>query len=328
MKIKVDLRVPVGQSIPQLAEFIKGCEAVGFHGVGVHDHQDTARDVFVTLAVAATKSSRLVLYPSVTNPITRHPMVLASLAHSLEEVAPGRTLMAIGIGDMAATHIGQRRATVEELRNAVNIIRRLLRGESLPFGNSPSEYLLYTSPKPTPVYVTGSSVRSVELAGEVGDGAFIMVGLDKGTVAAARRHIAQGAQRTGRDAKSIPVIFSIPVHIEPTMKKAREWANRWFASRLGSRMLSRWFPYWLQAAGITPPKDAKDLTEKAVARICDAIGLFGSPEHCAERLLQANEEAGVDRIFLMSAHDVDTQYIMPETERTAFEKVIFPRIGL
>ena len=39
MTIKVDLRVPVGLPVAETAAFIQRCEAAGFWGVGVHDHQ-------------------------------------------------------------------------------------------------------------------------------------------------------------------------------------------------------------------------------------------------------------------------------------------------
>ena len=44
--MKVDIRVPVGLPVRETADFIAGCEAAGFTGVGVHDHQHSGRDVF------------------------------------------------------------------------------------------------------------------------------------------------------------------------------------------------------------------------------------------------------------------------------------------
>ena len=61
--MKVDIRVPVGLPVQETADFIAGCETAGFSGVGVHDHQHSGRDVFLTLALAAERTSRLTLYP-------------------------------------------------------------------------------------------------------------------------------------------------------------------------------------------------------------------------------------------------------------------------
>jgi len=86
MGVKVDLRVPVGLPIPRTAEFIRRCEEAGFFGAGVHDHPHSGRDVYLTLALAAQRTTRIALYPATSNPVTRHPLELAALANSLEEV--------------------------------------------------------------------------------------------------------------------------------------------------------------------------------------------------------------------------------------------------
>ena len=62
-------------------------------------------------------------------------------------------------------------------------------------------------------------------------------------------------------------------------------------------------------------------------QIADAFGLFGSPERCADRLLRAREEAGVDDVFLFPAHDLAGGYNMPEAELAAFDQVIRQRLG-
>ena len=69
MAMKVDIRVPVGLPVADTAEFIAGCEGAGFSGVGVHDHQHSGRDVFLTLALAAQRTSMLNLH---AQPLSRH----------------------------------------------------------------------------------------------------------------------------------------------------------------------------------------------------------------------------------------------------------------
>jgi 5,10-methylenetetrahydromethanopterin reductase len=69
------------------------------------------------------------------------------------------------------------------------------------------------------------------------------------------------------------------------------------------------------------------VSEDLAARIADAFGLFGSPEHCAERLLRARDEAGVEHVFLFPAHTLAGAYAMPEPEIDAFRRVIGPRLS-
>ncbi len=86
---------------------------------------------------------------------------------------------------------------------------------------------------------------------------------------------------------------------------------------------------WLAEAGfdLREPFDPAAIAEDRARRIADAFGLFGPPERCAERLLQARDEAGVEEVFLFPAHDLAGGYEMPQAELEAFERVIRPRLG-
>jgi 5,10-methylenetetrahydromethanopterin reductase len=107
MTIKVDIRVPVGRPLPELVEFIKSCEDAGFHGVGVHDHHHSGRDVYAALTLGAAFTGDLALYPATTNPVTRHSLVLAAIANSLAEIAPGRFLLTLAPGFLSVEKAGK-----------------------------------------------------------------------------------------------------------------------------------------------------------------------------------------------------------------------------
>ena len=74
-------------------------------------------------------------------------------------------------------------------------------------------------------------------------------------------------------------------------------------------------------------QDGAPIEPGYLERIADAFGIFGPPERCGERLLQAREEAGVEEVFLFPAHDLAGGYAIPEAEVAAFERVIRPRLG-
>jgi 5,10-methylenetetrahydromethanopterin reductase len=327
VRVKVDIRVPVGRPIPEVIDFIRRCEEAGFHGVGVHDHHHSGRDVYVTLALAASRTGALDLYPATSNTVTRHPLVLAALANSLEEVAPGRTFLTVAPGFLSVESAGRRRASLERLREDVVAIRELLAGEAVPSGETTMR--LRNHPiRPLPVLLTASGPRLLELAGEVADGALMLVGLHPEAVAAARRHLRIGAQRSGRDPAALREIFIVPVAVGEG-DAVREWPRRWF--REGQPWLeypSRSNLRWLREAGIDLPGDLDpgSMPDGLADRICDAFGLFGEPEHCAERLIRAYEEAGVDHVFLFPAHTFETGYEMPWAEVEAFGRVIGPRL--
>ena len=61
----------------------------------------------------------------------------------------------------------------------------------------------------------------VELAGEVADGAFLMVGLHPDAVAAARRHLEAGARRAGRSLDGFRTVFIVTIGIEDRCRGRR-----------------------------------------------------------------------------------------------------------
>jgi 5,10-methylenetetrahydromethanopterin reductase len=325
-RLRVHLRVPVGRALPELATFIARCEDAGFDGVGVHDHPSSGRDAYLALALAAQATRRLRLFPATSSPVVRHPLVLASLAHSLDEIAPGRALLTVAPGFISTRSMGKPRASVAVMRQAIDELRRLLAGDAVELGATPTRLRNRSA---VPVYLLAAGPRMTELAGEIADGGFLMVGLDPAAIRAARRHLAEGARRAGRSLEGFPVVFVVTLGLGDDAVGAR-WVRSWFAP--GQPFLA--YPSasnlrWLAEAGfeLREPFDPATIPEDRARRIADAFGLFGPPERCAERLLQAREEAGVEEVFLFPAHDLAGGYEMPTAEVDAFARLIRPRLG-
>jgi 5,10-methylenetetrahydromethanopterin reductase len=325
-RLRVAIRVPVGRPLPEVAAFVARCEDAGFDGVGIHDHPSSGRDAYLALALAAQATQRLRLFPATSSPLVRHPLVLASLAHSLEEVAPGRALLTVAPGFISTRSIGQPRAGVAVMRESIRDLRRLLSGESVAFGQT-STKLRNLSAVPTPVYLLAAGPRMIELAGEVADGVVLFVGLHPASIRAAMRHLEAGAKRAGRSLDGFPVIFAVTLGLGDEDAGTR-WVRSWFAP--GQPFLE--YPSaanlrWLREAGFDIARGQDPATTIDAHDIADAFGLFGSPERCADRLLQAHAAAGVNDVFLFPAHDLPGGYAMPETEVHAFEQVIRRRLG-
>ena len=327
--MKVDIRVPMGLPVLETADFIAGCEDAGFSGVGMHDHQHSGRDVFLTLALAAERTSKLTVYPATTNPVTRHPMVLASLAHSLEEIAPERVRLTVGPGYLAVGNIGRPRATVDAMRRAILTIRGLLRGERLQF-NAIESRLRNVSDRPTPVFMTAAGPRMVELAGEVADGAMLLVGLHPRAVEAARRRLEIGAARSGRSLDDFHAIYITPTTVSDDGPGARRFPQQWFRSdQPYLKYPSDSNLVWLREAGIDLADDfiPENIGDDQAAEICDAFGLFGTPEECLSRLKRARNESGIDHVFIFPTHTQDGGYDMPRSEVDAFQRTIIPGLA-
>ncbi len=58
-------------------------EEMGFDYVGIADSQSLARELYVTLSVVAMSTDRVMLGPTASNPLTRHPAVASSAIASV-----------------------------------------------------------------------------------------------------------------------------------------------------------------------------------------------------------------------------------------------------
>src|SRR5207247_7811127 len=189
--IRVHLRVPGTAPMPDLMRLLRSIEAAGFDGAGILDSQMLSRDTFVVLGQAAANTSRLTLFPAVTNPFTRHASVLAGAIQTVEELAPGRVKLVIGTGYTSASTIGRKAATLAEMRECLRTVRALLRGDSVDFGGTPGR-LTFAARRPIPLIMAASGPKAIELAGEIADGVLLLVGFNGGIVQRALEHLERG----------------------------------------------------------------------------------------------------------------------------------------
>jgi len=340
--VRIALRIPGTSPLPQLVSLIQEVEAAGFDGAGILDSQLLCRDAFITLALAASQTSRLTLYPAVTNPFTRHVSVLASALQSAEELAPGRVQCVIGTGYTSAHTIGRRPATLAEMRQTIVELKALLAGEAVSFHGKAGK-LQFASGRRIPVLMAASGPRAIELAGEVADGVMLLVGFTPGIVGAALERLEQGARRSGRRVEDLEIIWAARTITATSTEEAR-WQARPTAVHWG---LLHGGGHWLQHAGLDLPPfeipqavrdiypdlahatnwdEAIDATsfvpDEVIAQLCDALGLVGTPEHCARRIAEMRGH-GVTNLYLMTLQT----FVGPERELQAFREVVFPRLA-
>ena len=335
------MRVPGTSPMPALMTLIRGIEAAGFDGAGILDSQLISRDTFVVLGQAATHTSRLTLFPAVTNPFTRHASVLAGATQTLEELAPGRVKFVIGTGYTSASTIGRKPATLAEMRACIATVRALLGRQSVDFGGTAGR-LGFAAGRPIPLIMAASGFKAIELAGEVADGALLLVGFNRGIVETALDHLERGARRAGRRVEDLEVIWAVRTGTAPTIEEARRLA-RPTAVHWG---VLRWGGHWLGPAGVKLPdldipdavwkvypdlshahdweaaiKATSFVPDEVVAGLCDALGLVGTPEYCADRIVEMTD-LGVRNLYLMPFQT----FAPPEAEIASFRDVVFPRL--
>ena len=291
-------------------------EDVGFDIVGIADSQSLYRDVYMCLALCAEHTTRVRLGPRVINPLTRHPAVAAGAAATLEEMAPGRTMLGIGTGDSAVLNLGLAPSTRARLRSYVQTVRELLElGESEWQGRP---VRLTWRPGKVPIYLAASGPKMLHLAGEIADAVVINTGLTPDIVRDSIARVRAGAKAAGRSPDEIDMWWLPLTNIRGDRREAIDEIAMTLASA-GSH-LSRFttegkhIPSALHerivALGQRYRADQHDMPDSANRELIHELGLTdylaerfavaGTVEDCVAKL-SAAIEAGA-RQFWMSIH--------------------------
>ena len=183
-------------------------EEMGFDYVGVADSQSLARELYVTLSVVAASTERVMLGPTVSNPLTRHPAVAASAIASINELSKGRAFLGLGSGDSAVLNLGLRPARLAELNHYIQSVRDMLAGETAEFrGDRAHVRWSATAPLSTgiPIAMSAEGPRTLAMAGSVADAAIIHTGLTPDVLQDTVARIREGERAAGREEGSAGV---------------------------------------------------------------------------------------------------------------------------
>jgi 5,10-methylenetetrahydromethanopterin reductase len=228
------------EPIQRMLTLIKLSEDVGFSCAYIGDSQMIWREPYVLLGAAAMTTKRIILATGVTNPITRDLGVLAAAWASLHEMVGDRLLLGIGSGDSSVETLGKKPSTLANLERSIGILRDLIGGKSLtsPETNA-SVRLTYATPgTEIPIYPAVSGPKIHRLAGKVGDGAIVLVGVDPHFLRASRRELEAGAADAGTTLKEkkFRVVCWTPCSILDDGRAARR-AVKAHVSRILKRQL-------------------------------------------------------------------------------------------
>jgi 5,10-methylenetetrahydromethanopterin reductase len=191
------------RSVEAFVTDVRRAETLGWDAALQPDSQLRRRDTYVLLAMAARATERIVLGPLLANPINRHPSVTASSIATIDELAPGRTLLGWGVGDTAVRLAGLRPARVKELEDGTRLMRALLDGKEIEVGAARPARLPHH--RPVPIWIAAGGPRTLRMAGGVADGVFIRVGTHRANITRAVEAIRAGAAEAGRDPSSVRV---------------------------------------------------------------------------------------------------------------------------
>jgi 5,10-methylenetetrahydromethanopterin reductase len=149
----------------------------------------------------------------------RHPSVIASAMATLDELAPGRIRLGIGVGDSGPLNLGVPRTSLKELERAIVDIRNLMHGQDVDGPSKPLNLAFGSPDRDVPVYLAGSGERAQRSAGRVADGALIS-GMPNDLVASIES-VRAGEREAGRPEGSTKILLWTTVAVDDDREAAR-----------------------------------------------------------------------------------------------------------
>jgi F420-dependent oxidoreductase-like protein len=277
-------------------------------------------DAATVLGFLAAHTRRIGLGSSVFQIPARSPAMTAMTAVTLDTLSGGRFRLGLGVSGpqvWEGWHGVRWNQPLGRLREYVDITRKALRRElltyegthwTLPLPDGPGKPLML-SLRPVqeriPVYLAGIGPRSLELAGEIGDG-WLASFFSPDFAADLLGHLATGRQRSGssRDLADFDVVAMTPLVVGDDVKACAD-AVRWYAALYLGGMGSREDNYYNRlAARMGFAREAAEVQERYLARdlagaaaavpleFIDATSLLGPRRRIAARM-RAFAAAGV-----------------------------------
>lgn len=282
-------------------------EELGFDSVWF-PHDAYRLNSWVLLSAVAAKTRRITL-GSRQNVYTTHPSEIATFISTLDQIAPGRTIVAPGLHNTDTLDWSgiQHEDPLRRTREAVEIIRRLLQGRKVEFDGTEfhltNRAFLRVPPfgEHIPVYVAPFGREFVELSGEIGDGSVPMV-----TPPQSARLIVEavqrGAKRVGKDENTLRIAGFSWICVSEDARLARGLVAD-FASLFGAYLE----PDALATIGLTV-EDFQPLLnlvsqgdkEGARAQVTPQmlrLAIHGTPNECIEQI-EGIFDAGVTSVVL------------------------------
>jgi 5,10-methylenetetrahydromethanopterin reductase len=288
-------------------------EKLGFSNVWVPDGGPSPpfSDTVVTLAAIASNTRRIKFGSAILNFYTRNPAQIGSSFLTLSDLGFSgsklqRAILGIGLGsnyNVSKFGIFSRKGMIEDLREAIESIQQLFKGEEVSIRTDPfviERVKLSKSKGKIPIYVGSASPKGLRLAGELSDG-IILTERIASEIQEKLKHVELGLAYSSRKRKNLEIVNSIVISVAGDKKKAED------AARITCGYLAAWLDEGVALKyGIDEEKrkeiasrinsgDEKGAAKLVDQRMLDLLTVSGTTNECIEKCNEHLNQ-GVDQI--------------------------------
>jgi probable F420-dependent oxidoreductase len=300
-------------------------ERIGLGTVWASERWET-KETGAVLGAVSQVTSRIKLGAATTHFVTRHPLVLAGMASTLQGLSNNRLILGFGrSADWRWTQMGLPPQTNALMTDYVDILKRLWAGESVsyegPAGVFPRMQMPDLPDQPPPLMMAAMGPKTLQLAGRVFDGVLLHPFLTVDGVRRSAEVVHEAAVKAGRKPEEVRIVAGVATAPD-TDPNVRGYAVHGRAvSYLIHRMMSEWllkYNEWdpapvealeklglerLEVQQISPADVQKRLLEASTLVPDEWIrdgAAVGTAAECAAKL-KAFRKAGADEIILHGA---------------------------
>ncbi len=229
-----ELGFPVGLGLAARGDvrdvvgWARRAEELGLESAWVHDSY-FERDAVTYLSAMAFACRRLRFGAGALNPYTRHAVAVAMTMSALDDLAPGRVVLALGSG--LPLRLAQMAIpfedTVAVVSEAIDRVRTLWRGERLVLNpRVPPLQPMFQPPHRIPIYIAAYRGAFLDLCGEKADGYLARPAESLPAFAKMRQRVLDTASKHGREAGAVDFRGYLLCLVEPSRAAALNRAKR------------------------------------------------------------------------------------------------------
>lgn len=202
-----------------LVDEVRLAEDLGLDAAFISERYNK-KEAAVLSGAAGAASERIRIVTAATNHNTRHPMVTAGFARTMQSLTDGRFTLGLGRGVVAMQDAyGIDRVTTQQLEDFALLMRRLFRGEVVfDHPGSPVLHLDATLDEHLPMCLVAFGDRTLELAGRLFDDVVLHTYFTDEVTAHCVEVAKTAAAKAGRQIRVWSCFATIPDHLPEELR--------------------------------------------------------------------------------------------------------------
>lgn len=322
----------------QIIDEVVEAESLGF-GTAFISERFNRKEALTLSGAAGAVTGRITIETAATNHNTRHPMVTAGYALTMQSLTGGRFVLGLGRGiPLMQDAFGIPRITTAQLEDFAGLMRRLFRGETIvghdgPAGSWPVLSLDSTLDEHLPMGLVAFGPNSLALGGRCFDEVVLHTFFTDETTQRCVQTVKQAAEEAGRDPDSVTVwsCFATIGDWIPEDQRLLKLVGRLgtYLQAYGDLMVrtNDWDPAVLErfrsdpvvrSAGALDVSATTDQLEHVATLIPDEWlepAAVGDPDRCVAAV-RKQFDLGCDGVILHGAAPAELRPIVEEYRRT------------